>query len=212
MQPKILVTVVGPDRPGIVKEITEGIVENSANVEESRTASLGDQFVGLFLVSVPRESIKQLLGYLQDCGSETLTVTVKEIDHPAYQGYLTYALEVVGADHEGIIHGFSEFLAGEGVNIVEIKTSVSNSPFSGTSLFSMAALLQVPPKLSAKDLQRSLTDMGDAQSVDITLKLANMKEEKPESRLIFTLIICLIYGGLAALIIGFILLLDWLTL
>ena len=35
-----------------------------------------------------------------------------------------------------------------------------------------------------------------------------MKEEKPESRLIFTLIMCLIYGGLAALIIGLIWLLD----
>ncbi len=39
-----------------------------------------------------------------------------------------------------------------------------------------------------------------------------MKEEKPESRLIFILIMGLIYGGLAALIIGLILLLDWLTL
>ncbi len=39
-----------------------------------------------------------------------------------------------------------------------------------------------------------------------------MKEEKPERRLIFVLIMCLIYGGLAALIIGLILLLDWLTL
>ena len=93
-----------------------------------------------------------------------------------------------------------------------IKTAESNSPCSGTSLCSMTALLQVPPELSAKDLQRSLTDMGDAQSVDITLKLANMKEEEPESRRIFTLIMCLIYGGLAALIIGLIWLLDRLTL
>jgi len=39
-----------------------------------------------------------------------------------------------------------------------------------------------------------------------------MKEEKPGSRLIFILMMCLIYGGLAALIIGLIWLLDWLTL
>ena len=39
-----------------------------------------------------------------------------------------------------------------------------------------------------------------------------MKEEKPETRLNFILIMCLIYGGLAALIIGLIWLLDWLTL
>ncbi len=37
-----------------------------------------------------------------------------------------------------------------------------------------------------------------------------MKEEEPE-RLIFVLIMCLIYGGLAALIIGLIWLLDRLT-
>ncbi len=172
MQQQILVTVVGQDRPGIVKEITEGIVENSANVEESRTASLGGQFVGLFLVSAPRETVNQLLEYLQDCGSENLTVTVKEIDHPAYQGYLPYALEVAGADHQGIIHGISEFLSGKGVNMAEIKTSVYNSPVSGAPLFSMTALLQVPPNLSAEDLRQSLTDLGDAQSVDITLKLS----------------------------------------
>ncbi len=173
MQQQILVTVVGQDRPGIVKEITEGIVATSANVEESRTASLGDQFVGLFLVSAPGETVSQLLEYLQDCGSETLTVTVQEMDNPAYQGYLPYALEVAGADHQGIIHGISAFLAGKGVNIAEIKTSVYNSPISGSPLFSMTALLQVPPDLSAEDLQQSLTDLGDAQSVDITLKLAN---------------------------------------
>ncbi|MCZ6485102.1 MAG: hypothetical protein O6826_05340 [Acidobacteria bacterium] len=172
MQQQVLVTVVGQDRPGIVKEITEGIVETSANVEESRTASLGGQFVGLFLVSAPRETVNQLLEFLQDCGSENLTVTVKEIDHPAYQEYLPYALEVAGADHPGIIHGISAFLAGEGVNIAEIKTSVYNSPISGAPLFSMTALLQVPPNLSAEDLRQSLTDLGDAQSVDITLKLA----------------------------------------
>ncbi len=178
MQQQILVTVVGQDRPGIVKEITEGIVETSANVEESRTASLGGQFVGLFLVSGTRETLNQLLEYLEDCGSENLTVTVKEIAHPAYQGYLPYALEVAGADHQGIIHGVSEFLAGKGVNIAEIKTSVYNSPVSGTPLFSMTALLQVPPNLSAEDLRQSLTDLGDAQSVDITLKLASVSSHE----------------------------------
>ena len=62
MQKQILVTVGGEDRPGIVKEITEGIVKHSANVEESSTASLGGQFVGLFLVSPPSKTVNQLLG------------------------------------------------------------------------------------------------------------------------------------------------------
>ena len=174
MQQQILVTVVGEDRPGIVKEITEGIVKHSANVEESHTASLGGQFVGLFLVSAPRESLNQLLEYLQDRGAENLAVTAKEIDHPAYQGYLLYALEVAGADHQGIIHGISEFLSGKGVNMAEIKTSVYNSPVSGAPLFSMTALLQVPPNLSAEDLRQSLTDLGDAQSVDITFTTSGL--------------------------------------
>jgi glycine cleavage system transcriptional repressor len=101
-------------------------------------------------------------------------VTVKEIDHPAYPGYLLYDLEVAGADHQGIIHGISEFLAGKGVNIAESKTSTYNSPVSGTPLFSMTALLQVPPNLSAEDLRQSLTDLGDAQSVDITFTTSSL--------------------------------------
>ena len=170
MAQRLLVTVVGQDRPGIVKEITEGIVRNRANVEESRTASLGDQFVGLFLISTPHGSLDRLLEALQSRSSEDLTVTVKEADRPACRGYVPYTLEVTGADHEGIIHGFSEFLAGQGVNIAEIKTSVYNSPVTGSPLFSMTALLQIPPDLREKDLQQSLTELGDAESVDVVLK------------------------------------------
>jgi len=81
---------------------------------------------------------------------------------------------VAGADHPGIIHGVSEFLAGKSVNIAESKTSTYNSPVSGTPLFSMTALLQVPPNLSAEDLRQSLTDLGDAQSVDITFTTSGL--------------------------------------
>ncbi len=65
MQKQILVTVVGEDRPGIVKEITEGIVKHSANVEESRTASLGGQFVGLFVHRLPARASTSCLNILK---------------------------------------------------------------------------------------------------------------------------------------------------
>ncbi len=80
------------------------------------------------------------------------------------------------------------------------------------NIYTLASLENDFPEEYRWDDQRIDALMEKLRSLLSHTACPNMKEEKPESRLIFTLIMCLIYGGLAALIIGLILLLDWLTL
>lgn len=49
----LVLTAVGPDRPGLVSEIASAIHRAGANLEDSRMAILGGEFALLLMVSGP---------------------------------------------------------------------------------------------------------------------------------------------------------------
>ncbi len=79
------------------------------------------------------------------------------------------AITVLGADHLGIIHEVTRYLSEQGINVETMTTEVTAAPMSGTPLFSMSAVVRVPPKLSLEDLSEALDYIGDELSVDAQL-------------------------------------------
>ena len=53
----LVLSALGPDRPGLVAEVTEYLTSRGANVEDSRMAVLGGDFGILVLVSGPEGRI-----------------------------------------------------------------------------------------------------------------------------------------------------------
>ncbi len=53
----LVLSALGPDRPGLVAEITEYLTKRGANVEDSRMAVLGGEFGVLVLVSGAPEEV-----------------------------------------------------------------------------------------------------------------------------------------------------------
>ena len=51
---------VGPDRPGIVSDLTKLVVDQGGNVGGSQAQKLGSHFGLMMLVSVPKNSSKKL--------------------------------------------------------------------------------------------------------------------------------------------------------
>ena len=60
MQKPFVLTLTGPDRVGVVKKLTEVLLEHKGNVEASRMAHLGGEFAVLMLVSMPAETFLSL--------------------------------------------------------------------------------------------------------------------------------------------------------
>ena len=52
MRTTLVLTVLGNDRPGIVEQLSDCVLEAGANWEESRMAHLSGKFAGLLRVSV----------------------------------------------------------------------------------------------------------------------------------------------------------------
>lgn len=175
MRTSTVLTLTGPDRVGIVEEVTRALLEIDGNVETSRMVRLGGEFAMLMLVSLPLESLDGLesaLGGLQSEGYKALwsrTEPAYTVTHP---GWALYRIGVRGADHEGIIHEMAQGLSQEGINIESLETSTGCAPMSAAPLFSMTALVAVPPSVGDTGWIDRLQEAGHRSGVDVTIAAA----------------------------------------
>jgi glycine cleavage system regulatory protein len=69
----LILTVIGPDRPGLVRALSEAVAARGGSWLESRMARLAGQFAGIVLVDAP-ESLREDLRALEGQG---LRITVQ---------------------------------------------------------------------------------------------------------------------------------------
>src|SRR4029453_5319849 len=76
MTASLVVTVVGPDRPGIVNQVSDAARRFDANWAGSRMASLAGQFAGIVHFEVADAKADALAGALRELGSSGLQVVI----------------------------------------------------------------------------------------------------------------------------------------
>ncbi|HEY3318141.1 MAG TPA: ACT domain-containing protein [Coriobacteriia bacterium] len=172
MAAQIVFTLTGPDRVGLVDEVTELLLDLGGNVETSRMMRLGGEFAMLMLVSLPDVELAKLdasLAHLTGAGYK-VTASRTEERPDEHAGWLPYRIEVMGADHEGIIHRIAHGLSRRGINIESAETETKQAPVSATPLFSMTTLVLVPPELAEPDWRVELEEAAQRANVDVTVK------------------------------------------
>ena len=172
MRRNIVLTLTGADKVGLVEEVTKVLLDLGANVENSRMARLGGEFAMLALVSVSPEQADGLEAALDHLAQRGYKLTVSETEQhqaPLRPGWAAYAIQVDGADHEGIIHQIAAGLTARGISIESMETSVSPAPMSATLLFSMKAQVIVPPGISEAEWLAALDEAGRSSNVDVAV-------------------------------------------
>jgi glycine cleavage system regulatory protein len=161
----LILTVIGSDRPGLVRILAETVAAHGGSWLESRMARLAGQFAGIVRVEAP----DSLLADLKALEGQGLRIVVQSGDEgpaaPAPTPRL--ALEVVGNDRPGIVRDITQILAGCGVNIEELITGVASGSFSGETLFRATALLRAPDEDAVEAMREGLEQLGDELMVDI---------------------------------------------
>ena len=172
MRRYIVLTLTGTDRIGIVKHVTELLLKYETNVEASRMAHLGGEFAMLLYVSVPEDKQGELtegVRVLQEEGFQVVTKTTETGKKTTFDGWVPYEVKVSGADHEGIIYNVTNQLAERGINIETMETNLIQAPMSGTPLFTMSAVVIVPPDLSINEIRHNLENVGDDLNMNVEL-------------------------------------------
>ena len=166
----LVVSIVGPDRHGIVSLLSDRAQRFGANWAASRMTRLAGQFAGMVHFEVPHENADALTASLRGLESGGLQVVVAKSDGAELPGSLRgVELELVGEDRVGIVSSLTRILADRGVSIENIHTEIVRSGVSGKQTFKIGAHLLVPAALSLDELRRELGALAHGMTLDIAL-------------------------------------------
>ena len=164
----LVLSVMADDRPGLVKAISNVVVDYGGNWLESRFALLSGKFAGIVNVEVPARNADALIAALEKLKTSGLQLIVSQSGAAAANTSGTaMELEIVGADHPGIVHEITELLAERGVNVEEMSSDRKAASMSGTAMFEAWLRVRVP---SASD-QASLRGDLEALARDLVVEV-----------------------------------------
>lgn len=171
----LVLTAVGPDRPGLVKDISGAIHRAGCNLEDSRMAILAGEFALIVLLSGEEPAIAQIQNTTAELETNLGLRLVLETSEPrpAAQLPTLWKLRVTGADQPGIVHGVGDALARHRINIASLESRVTPAAFSGTPLFDLHAELQLPQGASANDLRKELERVCEQLGMQLELGPSN---------------------------------------
>ena len=170
MLTSLVITVIGPDRPGIVSAVSDKAVEFGANWTDSLMANFAGQFAGIVQLQVPQQQCDALMAALLALESPGMRVAVAKGNDGKNSGAVRHLkLDLVGNDRPGIIHSISSQLARRGISIEKLQTEVVSGAWSGEQMFQMNARLLVPLSLDTDELRSGLESLANELMVDITM-------------------------------------------
>jgi len=171
----LVLTALGPDRPGLVAELTQFLTSRGANVEESRMAILGAEFGMLVLVSAPDDdvltAIEADLAAVQKKSGLTIHPRRTRSPHDYRRARVVPCSIVVEAlDQPGIVHNVTAAVHALGINIVSLETTAFNAPFTGGILFMLEARVDVPEGRTVAQLRKTLAELADKEGLDVEVR------------------------------------------
>lgn len=177
----IVLTLLGPDRPGLVGAVADLVASHGGNWEESRMASLAGEFAGLLRITVEDDDTEALEAALAGLGSLGLQVVAKGGSGVAVVEGTLLSLDLVGQDRPGIVREISQALAERGINVEELESEVGSAPMSGETLFRARALLRVPAGADPSDVRTGLEAIAQDLMVDLQLEAQDSRAARRSS-------------------------------
>ena len=168
--PQLIITATGPDRPGIVGELTGLLHTAAGNILDSRMVNLRGEFAMLILLEADERAAESIRKTLNSSGEKMgLRLTISELHRGPRMSGLPFRLKTYSLDQPGIVAKLSQVLRTFGVNIEELSARQESAPFDGSPLFLTEMRLTVPPTVTLGKLRTELEAVGAALNCDIDL-------------------------------------------
>ena len=168
---RLVLTVIGTDRPGLVDRLAAAIAGADGNWHQSHMARLAGHFAGIVEVTIDRAhegALRDALGAIDD-----LAIGVTETDaEPSSETPRVARLTFQGQDRPGLVKAISRVLAQAGVNVDELETRTVPSPETGVPLFEAEAEVHLPEHLDVAALRMDLEAVARDLMVEVELAAA----------------------------------------
>mgnify|MGYP003465914532 FL=1 len=168
---RIVLTLVGADRAGLVAAVADVVSAHDGNWEASQLAELGGTFAGVVQVEVPDAQRDALLSALHELDGLLAIATHPAAEAPASTPApeQSRGISVLGNDRPGIVREISSTLSAHGVSIDRLSTQVRDAAMSGGALFDAGVSARVPQGADLDALRDALEQLAGEIQVDITI-------------------------------------------
>jgi glycine cleavage system transcriptional repressor len=173
---KVIISVVGHDRPGIVSALSGALLTLECNIESVSQTILQSVFGAILIVAppagLPREDIK---ASLETAVSHlSLDVTVKPFpagqaeSRPGAEDGAPFVITTMGPDKKGLVAATTGVMAKHGVNITNLKAVFKggDNPLDNLMIYEVT----IPGQVVLPDLYRELEEAAAGLGLKINIQ------------------------------------------
>jgi glycine cleavage system regulatory protein len=165
----LVLTLIGPDHPGIVDSVSEVVAAHGGNWLESRMAHLAGKFAGVLCVEVADEqaaALEEALGNLEVKGLKVIVERSAPVEAPRQDAM---EIELLGVDRPGLVHEISALLAAHRINVEELATDRPAAAHSGDRMFHAQIRVIIPETVDVTTVRQGLERLAGDLMVEIRL-------------------------------------------
>ena len=171
---KVVISVLGTDRPGIVATVSRVLLENSCNIEDVSQTVLQTEFTSIFIASIPEQlQPKDLLARLQEgvepLGLHVMVKLLETAGEPSIpKASEPFVVTTVGPDRLGLVAGMTEVMARFGGNITNLRAAFrgGDDPSRNTMIYE----IDVPVDIDRQAFRQALRERARDLGLDLSLQ------------------------------------------
>lgn len=168
--PRIVLTVIGDDRAGLVERLSEVIAHHGGNWERSQMAELAGKFAGIVVVSVPADRAHDLTAAVGGLGGLLEVSSHPGSEEGTEEAGARLTIDLLGTDRPGIVHEVSSVLHRHLLSIETIETNTREAPMAGGHLFEAHIEVRVPEGARPDAIRADLERLAAELLVDIAVE------------------------------------------
>ena len=164
----VLLSISGEDRAGIVRDVSEALLELDMNIEDSSMTALRGRFAMMLMVSLGESAklgeLKAAMAHLeQQTGLHVQSLEMSDEESARIAPEPDCVVTVSGSDKPGIVHAVADALADMNASVVDLSTR-SQDDGDGHAQYLMALEIAAG---GADKVRPRLQAVADKLGVDI---------------------------------------------
>lgn len=167
----IVISAMGTDKPGIINQLAKVCAQHEGNIIDSRMTVLGGEFAVLMMVRCAPEQSEPLQQAIGETATNLgLKSIIKETTERAVARTVAYSVSVIALDNPGIVRDIASFFSERSINIEDMQTGTYSAPHTGTQMFSIKMVINVPATTQIAKLKDTFIDFCDEKNLDAQIE------------------------------------------
>jgi glycine cleavage system transcriptional repressor len=172
--PKVIISVIGPDRPGIIAAATKAMLEFECNIENVSQTILQGQFSGIFIASIPSGDMieklcQELASTLNALDLHVTVLPLKEQEQDQrFVNAEPFIVTTKGPDRKGLVAGITEVMARHCANVTHLQAVFKGGDDPDANI--MIYGIDLPSSVDFNEFEADLTKRADSLALTISIQ------------------------------------------